>query len=162
MKTPLTEAIAAADTRGTYVGNTEMQGIFGRFSRAKAGLEAARAFSSNGKAWSEGAASHVYKKFPYTTQMQGSQYASTNEGKAKCVRDIDHYLRTISYCCVVGGTGPLDEYVIAGLSEFNAALGLSPSWYVAALEFVRDNHGLAGDVAGEANIYLNYAINALS
>ncbi len=56
----------------------------------------------------------------------------------------------------------LDEYVIAGVKEFNAALGLSPSWYVAALEFVRDNHGLSGDVAGEANIYLNYAINALS
>jgi len=48
------------------------------------------------------------------------------------------------------------------VKEFNAALGLSPSWYVAALEFVRDNHGLSGDAGGEANIYLNYAINALS
>ncbi len=162
MKTPLTEAIASADTRGAYVGNTEMQAIFGRFSRAQAGLQAAQAFASNGQKWAEAAANHVYKKFPYTTQMQGPQYASTQEGKNKCVRDIDHYLRTISYCCVVGGTGPLDEYVVAGLSEFNAALGLSPSWYVAALEFVRDNHGLSGDVAGEANIYLNYAINALS
>jgi len=162
MKTPITEAISAADSRGAYVSNTEVQALFGRFNRAKAGLEAAKAFSSNGKKWAEAAANHVYKKFPYTTQMEGPQYASTQEGKNKCVRDIDHYLRTISYSCVVGGTGPLDEYVVAGLNEFNAALGLSPSWYVAALEFVRDNHGLSGDVAGEANIYLNYAINALS
>ncbi|MTJ51197.1 phycocyanin subunit alpha [Anabaena sp. UHCC 0253] len=162
MKTPLTEAIAAADSRGAYLGNTEVQSLFGRFNRAQAGLNAAKAFNQNGQAWAEAAANHVYKKFPYTTQMQGSQYASTPEGKSKCVRDISHYLRTISYCCVVGGTGPLDEYVVAGVKEFNAALGLSPSWYVAALEFVRDNNGLSGDVAGEANIYLNYAINALS
>ncbi|MFP4121765.1 phycocyanin subunit alpha [Coleofasciculus sp.] len=162
MKTPITEAIAAADVRGSYPTNTEMQAIFGRFSRAKAGLDAAKAFTDNGQGWAEAAANHVYQKFPYTTQMEGPQYASTPEGKSKCVRDINNYLRVISYCCVVGGTGPLDEYVIAGVKEFNAALGLSSSWYVAALEFVRDNHGLSGDVAGEANIYLNYAINALS
>ncbi|NET03053.1 MAG: phycocyanin subunit alpha [Sphaerospermopsis sp. SIO1G2] len=162
MKTPVTEAIAGADSRGAYLSNTEMQALFGRFGRAKAGLEAAKAFNANGEAWAKAAAEEVYKKFPYTTQMQGPQYASTPEGKSKCVSDISHYLRTISYCCVVGGTGPLDEYVIAGLKEFNAALGLSASWYVAALEFVKDNHGLTGDVAGEANIYLNHAINALS
>jgi phycoerythrocyanin alpha chain len=162
MKTPLTEAVASADVRGSYLSNTEIQAVFGRFNRARAGLDAAKAFSEKGSKWAEAAANHVYQKFPYTTQMSGPQYASTPEGKSKCVRDIDHYLRTISYCCVVGGTGPLDEYVVAGLSELNSALGLSPSWYVAALEFVRDNHGLSGDVAGEANTYLNYAINALS
>lgn len=104
MKTPLTDAIASADVRGSYLSNTELQGVFGRFNRARAGLEAAQAFSNNGKAWAQAAANYVYQKFPYTTEMSGPQYASTPEGQSKCVRDIDHYLRTISYCCVVGGT----------------------------------------------------------
>ena len=64
MKTPLTEAIAAADSRGAYLGNTEMQAIFGRMSRAQAGLNAAKAFNQNGQKWSEAAANHVYQNSP--------------------------------------------------------------------------------------------------
>ncbi|MDJ1184277.1 bleomycin hydrolase [Roseofilum casamattae] len=164
MKSVVTTAIAAADAAGRFPSSSDLESVQGSLSRAAARLEAAEKLSGNVDAVAQEAYDACIKKYPYLNNT--GEANSTDVFRAKCLRDIKHYMRLISYCLATGGTGPLDEWGIAGQREVYRALGLPTAPYVEALSFARNRGCAPRDMSAQAlveyNALLDYVINSLS
>ncbi|MBH8577556.1 bleomycin hydrolase [Nostocaceae cyanobacterium CENA369] len=164
MKSVLTTVIGAADAAGRFPTSSDLESVQGSIQRAAARLEAAEKLANNLDAVAKEAYDASIKKYPYLNNS--GEANSSQVFKDKCLRDVKHYLRLIQYSLVVGGTGPLDEWGIAGQREVYRALGLPTAPYVEALTFARNRGCAPRDLSAQAlveyNALLDYAINSLS
>jgi len=83
---------------------------------------------------------------------------------ATCLRDMDYYLRLISYGIVAGDVTPIEEIGLVGVREMYNSLGTP---IAAVAESVRCMKSVAasllsGDDAAEAGSYFDYVIGAMS
>ena len=163
MKSVVTTAIAAADAAGRFPTASDLESVQGSLQRAGARLEAAEKLAGNLDNVAKEAYDACIAKYPYLNNE--GEANSTDTFKAKCLRDIKHYMRLISYSLVVGGTGPLDEWGIAGQREVYRALNLPTAPSVAALSFARNRGCAPRDMSQQAlteyNAMLDYVINSL-
>ena len=155
MKSAVTTVIASADASGRFPTISDIESVKGSFDRAHARLEAAEKLAVHIDRFTSESLDYVYGKQAYE-----------QANKDKCARDIHHYLRLINYCLVTGGTGPLDEWGIAGMREVIRAHQLPTAAYIEALTYIRDNIKVPGDMgqqaAAEFKCLLDYLINALA
>jgi phycoerythrin alpha chain len=164
MKSVVTTAISAADAAGRFPSSSDLESVQGSIQRSAARLEAAEKLAGNLDKVAKEAYEACIKKYPYLNEA--GQANSTSVFKEKCMRDIKHYMRLINYCLIVGGTGPLDEWGIAGQREVYRALSLPTAPYVEALSFARNRGCAPRDMSPQAlteyNALLDYVINSLS
>ncbi len=164
MKSVITTVVSAADAAGRFPSSSDLESVQGSIQRAAARLEAAEKLGGNIDAVAQEAYDACIKKYPYLNNA--GEANSTDTFKSKCLRDIKHYMRLINYCLVVGGTGPLDEWGIAGQREVYRALSLPTAPYVEALSFARNRGCAPRDLSPQAlteyNSLLDYVINSLS
>ncbi|MEB3339184.1 bleomycin hydrolase [Okeania sp.] len=164
MKSVITTVVSAADAAGRFPSSSDLESVQGSIQRAGARLEAAEKLANNLDAVAKEAYDACIKKYQYLNNP--GEANSTETFKSKCLRDIKHYLRLINYCLVVGGTGPLDEWGIAGQREVYRALSLPTAPYVEALSYARNRGCAPRDMSAQAlteyNALLDYVINSLS
>ena len=155
MKSAVTTVVTSADAAGRFPSSSDIEAVKGSFDRAAARMEAAEKLATGIDKLTTEAVDAVY-----------SQGSYLQENKDKCSRDIHHYLRLINYCLVTGGTGPLDEWGIAGMREVIRAQMLPTAAYVEAFTYTRDNiiapRDMSQQAATELKALLDYLINALS
>ncbi|MEG4397125.1 bleomycin hydrolase [Microcoleus sp. BROC3] len=164
MKSVITTVVSAADAAGRFPTSSDLESVQGSIQRAAARLEAAEKLAAGIDAVAKEGYDACIKKYPYLNNA--GEANETQVKKDKCLRDIKHYLRLINYSLVVGGTGPLDEWGIAGQREVYRALNLPTAPYVAALAYTRDRACAPRDMSPQALVefraLLDYTINSLS
>ena len=164
MKSVVTTVVTAADAAGRFPSTSDLESVQGSLQRAAARMEAAEKLAGNLDNVAQEAYDACIKKYSYLNDA--GQANSNDTFKSKCLRDIKHYMRLVNYCLVVGGTGPLDEWGIAGQREVYRALNLPTAPYVEALSFARNRGCAPRDMSAQAlveyNALLDYVINSLS
>ena len=164
MKSVVTTVVTAADAAGRFPSTSDLESVQGSIQRAAARLEAAEKLAANLDAVAKEGYDACIKKYAYLNNA--GEANSTDVFKEKCQRDIKHYMRLVQYCLVVGGTGPLDEWGIAGQREVYRALNLPTAPYVEALSFIRNRGCAPRDMSQQAlteyNALVDYVINSLS
>ena len=83
---------------------------------------------------------------------------------ATCLRDMDYYLRLITYGIVSGDVTPIEEIGLVGVKEMYKSLGTPID---AVAQSVREMKEVAtgmmsADDAAEAGSYFDYVIGAMS
>ena len=106
MKSAVTTVLSSADAAGRFPSLSDLESVKGSLDRAPARMEAAEKLAGSIDRFTQDSVDAVYAKGSFD-----------QANKDKCTRDIHHYLRLINYCLVTGGTGPLDEWGIAGMRE---------------------------------------------
>jgi hypothetical protein len=81
--------------------------------------------------------------------------------------DVGMLLRLLTYCLLIGNDNPLESTPLAEIfNEISCVIrespGISPLWYIDALEFLRNHHGLSGESAVQVSSYINYIVAAFN
>jgi phycoerythrin alpha chain len=101
MKSVVTTVVTAADAAGRFPSTSDLESVQGSIQRAAARMEAAEKLAGNIDNVAKEAYAACIAKYPYLNDA--GEANSTDTFKAKCERDIKHYMRLVQYCLVVGG-----------------------------------------------------------
>jgi len=158
----VTKAIVNADAEARYLSPGELDRIKGFVSTGERRLRIAQVLTDNRERLVKQAGDQLFQKRPDVVSPGGNAYGQ--ELTATCLRDLDYYLRLVTYGIVAGDVTPIEEIGVVGVREMYKSLG-TPIEGVA--EGVRGLKNVAATLlsvedAAEAGSYFDYVVGALS
>ena len=161
MQDAITNVINKSDVQGLYLDTASMSSLESYFASGELRVRAAATISANASAIIRDA---VAKALLYSDITRPGGNAYGEEMTATCLRDMDYYLRLVTYGIVAGDVTPIEEIGVIGAKELYRSLGTPLE---AMAEAVREMKIVAmglltGADAEEAGTYFDYVVGALA
>ena len=157
----VSKSIVNADAEARYLSPGELDRIKSFVTSGQRRLQVAQMLTDNRERIVKQAGDQLFQKRPDVVSPGGNAYGQ--EMTATCLRDMDYYLRLVTYGIVAGDTTPIEEIGIVGVREMYKSLGTPID---AVSESVRAMKGVATGMmspedAAEAGSYFDYVAGAL-
>ncbi|KAF3883921.1 MULTISPECIES: allophycocyanin subunit alpha [Nostocales] len=157
----VTKSIVNADAEARYLSPGELDRIKSFVSTGDRRLRIAQVLTDNRERIVKQAGDQLFQKRPDVVSPGGNAYGQ--EMTATCLRDLDYYLRLVTYGVVAGDVTPIEEIGVVGVREMYKSLGTPIE---AVSEGIRGLKNVAATLlssedAAEASAYFDYLAGAL-
>ena len=153
--------IVNADAETRYPTAGELEQIKSLAKNGERRLRLAQALTVNREGIIKQAANQLFQKRPDIVAPGGNAYG--REMTATCLRDMDYYLRLITYAVVAGDATPIQEIGVIGVRQMYNSLGTPIEGVAESIRAMKNvtSTMMSGEEAGEANAYFDYLIGAM-
>jgi allophycocyanin alpha subunit len=157
----VTKLIVNADAECRYLTPGEIGQIKQFVTSGDHRLRLVKALTESRERIVKQAASQLFQRRPDIVSPGGNAYG--NEMTATCLRDMDYYLRLITYSIAVGETTPIREIGVIGVQQMYDSLGTPIEAVAEGVRAMKNmtTSILSGEDASEAGFYFDYLISAL-
>ncbi|MDJ0799625.1 MAG: allophycocyanin subunit alpha [Calothrix sp. MO_167.B12] len=158
----VTKSIVNADAEARYLSPGELDRIKSFVVGSESRLRIAQSLTDNRERIIKQAGDQLFQKRPDVVSPGGNAYGE--EMTATCLRDLDYYLRLVTYGVVSGDVTPIEEIGIVGVREMYKSLGTSIDAVAQGVAEMKTVAGslMSGEDAAEAGSYFDYVIGAMS
>ncbi len=157
----VTKSIVNADAEARYLSPGELDRIKGFVSSGEKRLRIAQVISDSRERLVKQAGNQLFQKRPDVVSPGGNAYGE--EMTATCLRDLDYYLRLVTYGIVAGDVTPIEEIGLVGVREMYKSLGTPIEGVAEGVRALKSAAAslLSGEDAAEAGSYFDYVIGGL-
>ena len=157
----VTKSIVNADAEARYLSPGELDRIKNFVSSGERRLRIVQALTENRERIVKQAGDQLFQKRPDVVSPGGNAYGQ--EMTATCLRDMDYYLRLITYGVVAGDVTPIEEIGVVGVREMYRSLGTPIEGVAEGIRAMKNvaTSMMSGEDAAEAGSYFDYLVGAM-
>jgi allophycocyanin alpha subunit len=157
----VTKAIVNADAEARYLSPGELDRIKSFVTSGERRLRIAQTLTDSRERLVKEAGNKLFQQRPDVVSPGGNAYGE--EMTATCLRDMDYYLRLITYGVVAGDVTPIEEIGVVGVREMYKSLGTPIDAVASGIRAMKDAAVamMSGEDAAEAGAYFDYLIGAM-